>query len=376
MLTLSQGRHLTPNQIKGVKRFISSAIQGLSPQKVQLISQTGELLEDYSGGDDEGFKKQVQFKNRQQNELETKVTQLLESVMGEGMVIAKANVELDFTKHNVQEETYAPEGTVRSKQSDESIINESSSSGGSKAQSNDLESSSSGSGKKNNEKIVTTTNFEISKKITSTTNSAYATIKRLTVAVTFSDVVLKDVENPKTYMVDIEDLVKDSVGYNKKRGDTVTVKSFKFATATKTEVTSDDGTVPTIKYYLNEFGPYLQYIVIGLLLLMIYKKFTNFTTVTVSQTETVPSSSVSSTSSDEDVSLESDRVDMEKLKSEQAKKREQIQNKVLSQLANTDDLDEETQVRFETLIDQISSDINTNPEAMASMIEILLDKDV
>lgn len=397
ILTLAQGRYLTSNQIKGVKRFISSAVQDLEPTSVQLINQNGELLEDALGGaDDMKFKNQMQYKQKLQNSLEKSIISLLEPAMGSGAVIAKVNVQLDFTKQNISSEKFAPEGTIRSRQSDETLTNESSSSSDGKASSNDLGSKAGGSGKKNNEKIVTTTNYEISKTVTNTTNKSYADIKRITAAVTFDEKVLKDVKNPQTYIVNIEDIVKDAIGFDDKRLDKITVQSFKFATV-DAKPEEADTTVPMVKYYLNEFGPYVKYLVVAFLLFIVYKKFSNFTPGVVTNVATgvggapmaaggvtnytgsaqAPVGATSGGgSSMAQFNTEDEAVGMQNLKAQQEKAKQEIQSRVQNQLNTFNNLDAESKVKFETLTEQLSGDVASNPEAIANMIELLLEDEI
>jgi flagellar M-ring protein FliF len=397
ILTLSQGRYLTAKQIKGIKRFVSSAIQDLQPENVQLINQNGELLEEALGaGDEQNFKTQVQYQTKLQSQIEKSILSLLEPVMGSGSVIAKVNIQLDYTSKNINEETYSPEGTIRSRQSDETTTNETSSGANSgKASSNNLSSSAGASGKKNNEHIVTTTNYEISKKITHTTNKAFATIKRITAAVTFDDRILKDIKNPQTFIVNIEDLVKDAIGFKESRDDRISVKSFTFASVPlKEEVV--DTTVPTIKFYLNEFGPYIKFLVVALLLFIVYKKFATFTPVgTVAaapgmvgaatvpgMTSTpgatqAPAGSVPGASSGmAEFSAQDETVGMNNLKAQQERAKQEIQSKVQNQLHTFDNLDAESKVKFETLSEQLANDVGSNPEAIANMIELLLEDEV
>ncbi len=382
MLVLNEGRYLTATQIKGVKSFIASAIQDLHVDNIQLINQTGELLEDVISSNEKNFKSQVQYKNKIQSNLEEAITSLLEPVIGDGNIVAKVNIQLDFTKKDMQEEKFSPEGTIRSRQSDERLTNESrTSSSGDAASSNDLGNGSGANGKKNNEHIITTTNYEISKTVVNTTNDAYANIQRITAAITFNEKVLEGIDNPKVYLLNIEDLVKDAIGFSKKRGDKITVKSFKFAQLENKDETVDT-TVPTVKYYLNEFGPYIKYIVIAILLFVLYKKFMNSIPSAVVSGEARANNvnnmqgKESASVSSDNISLEDDTTDLNNLQMKQAQLKKDIQNKVLSQLTEYDALDAETKIKFETLSTQLSNEIVANPESIARMIELLLDKEV
>jgi flagellar M-ring protein FliF len=380
ILVLSQGRYLTASQIKGVKSFIASAVNDLTVENVKIINQEGELLEDVIGGaDEQKFKNQVKYQNKLQAKLERNIVELLEPAIGQGAIIAKVNILLDFTKQDTYEESYSPEGTTRSKQSDEKIINEEGKSSGDNASSNDLSSTPNSNSKKNNEYITTTTNYEIGKKVVNTTNKSYAVIKRITAAVTFDDGVLKDINNPQTYMINIEDLVKDAIGFDPNRDDKITVKSFKFNTSS-IESQPADTTVSTIKYYLNEFGGYFKYLIVALLLYLVYKKFATFTPTTIASEEKTATDiqggeSAAAAKAAADIDNDNQESLEKSMDAQQELARQNIQNKIRNQLNAFDNLDAESKVRFETLIEQLSADIVEQPESIANMIELLLKED-
>jgi flagellar M-ring protein FliF len=371
VLTLEIGRYLSNKQIKGVKNFIASAVLDLKPQFVQLINQNGELLEDVNGGvDEDKYKSQITYKSKLQKKLEENIVQLLEPIIGN--IVAKVNVELDYTQRDIVEETFNPEGSIRSEQIDEKITNESNSTASKSAESNDLSSKAGGSGKKNNEHIVKTINYEVGKKITNISNSAYAIIKRITAAVTFDELVLKDIENPQAYIVNIEDIVKDSIGFDPERNDKITVKSFKFAIKDNPDDIEAAPSIPLIKHYLNEFGPYLKYIIVALLLLFIYKKFVNFKPEDLTQATKVANLADVATGGGAQVNADNNLFE----KSEKDDRNEKLKNKISNQLSALEGLDEESKVKIDTLISELSTSIDDDPISIANMIELLLDEEV
>ncbi len=56
---------------------------------------------------------QTKFKDKIEEDYEQKIISLLEPVVGAGRVMAKVNVILDFTKKDIEEEIYSPEGSIQ-----------------------------------------------------------------------------------------------------------------------------------------------------------------------------------------------------------------------------------------------------------------------
>jgi flagellar M-ring protein FliF len=401
VLMLKPGLFLTQKQIDGIKNFISSAIPNLSSENIKLIDQDGSMLEHSKrDADTEKFKTQDKYKKNIEESFEEKVVALLEPFVGTGRVVARVSVDLDFTQQKVQEEIYEPEGTIRSQQTVEtnSKDEEKDSSSGSGVAGvksniqNPNDSDSSLKLKSSKEEARNTVNYEISKKIVNKENGAYATIKRVSAAVTFDSAVLKDIENQEEFMDSIRSVVQDTIGFDKERGDQVSVKNFKFIKFHNITVDGkkldENGQVVVdangiaiasngsaagalgfsdnlsmVKTILDEFGEYIQYLIAGLLLLIFYRKF-------IAKHEIMIIGDRKKEEDDEEE--EDDLFDFEE-EFDETGAHQRLKSKVKSQILNNiDGLDEESAAKYEVLIEELDKKVSNSPAEVAGLIELLL----
>lgn len=274
MLKLKQGRKLSDNQIQGIVNLVASSVEGLDPKNVVVVNQSGQLLTKKA---DEGLaltSSQIELQKNIEKELENKVINLIEPVVGKNKVKAKVAVELDFSKVEKTEEVFNPEGkVVRSEQRniDKSL---GAISAGVPGVASNLpnktiapQTASATQGEKANEIV----NYEISKYVSRIVNSP-GTIKRLTV-VALVDGIYQGNDKNKKYIPrteeeirKFEDLVKNAVGFSEERGDDVRVVNMPFSVQEEEIVES--------KFEFTNIIPFLvifaKYVVPLLLLIFIY----------------------------------------------------------------------------------------------------------
>jgi flagellar M-ring protein FliF len=390
VLTIKPGIYLTQKQIDGIKNFISSAVSDLTPANINLIDQDGSLLEHSKDEiDNTRVKAQNKYKEEIEKDYENKIIALLEPIVGMGRVVARVSVDLEFIKRDIYEEVYEPEGTIRSQQITENTMNSQgveTQIGGEPGVQSNIENNTNTNGNSANnsskEELKNIVNYEISKKIINYEDTAFASIKRVTAAVTFDSTVLADVENKEDYMTSIASVVQDTIGYNQKRGDQITVKDFKFLTQAAAlgtgvmvdangqvvDVNETTDTISFIKAILKEFSEYIQYIIAAILLLVFYKKFIAKHDIIVLDEK--------GNKVDQDGNVVDDDGQIIKDYENQFDKETahgRLKAKVRSQLLNNiEGLDEEAAAKYEVLVDEIDKQINDRPEEIAAMIELLL----
>ncbi|OUR73286.1 flagellar M-ring protein FliF [Arcobacter sp. 31_11_sub10_T18] len=392
VLTVKPGVFLTQKQINGIKNFIGSAVSNLDPENINLIDQDGSLLEhSVDDIDNLKFSKQNKFKKKLEQEFETKIISLLEPIIGQDRVVARVTVDLSYVKQEIQEEIFDPEGTIRSQQTSESSStgsnNEKQGGGVVGVQSNIEDpnaSSSQGASKSSSENTKNTTNYEISKKIINQKDNAYATIKKVSAAVTFDSTVLKDLQNKEEFLASVREIVQEAVGFVDKRGDKITVKDFIFlgsqsagiASTTVTEngqtveVASDDGTdnIALIKSIIRDFGEYIQYLIAAVLLFVFYKKFIANHEVVILN-DTVKAKKPSADEAEVDMSF----LDEFAHEFDTGTAHGRLKAKIKSQIMNNiEGLDEEGAAKYEVLIEELDKEINDSPHEIANMLELLL----
>lgn len=390
MVSLKPGVFLTQKQIDGIKNFIASAVPDLKQENIQLIDQDGSLLQ--LSADDLNNQKsttQNKYKENLEEDYSKKIVALLEPFVGVGRVVAKVTIALDFVKKDVEEEIYNPEGSIRSQQVIENTSNSQgmpSSAGGVAGVDNNIQTPNTGNGNNNvasnSEGTNTVTNYEISKKIITQKDNNYTNIKRITAAVTFDSSVLKDVTNKDEFIASLESIVQDTVGYDKVRGDKITVRDFKFIGVKPIEQISqtvdENGnaividnepvdTVSMIKSILKDFSEYIQYMIAAFLLFVFYKKFI------ASNEVVILGDGTKQRIEGNDENLVQDMLTDYENEFDTNTAQGRLKSKVKSQILNNiDGLDEESAARYEVFIEELDREINNNPVEIAKMIELLL----
>lgn len=252
LVDLYSGRSLDEEQIAAIVHLVSSSVPHLKPANITVVDQRGELLS--SGGSDDGMaptSSQFSYNRKLELTYAERIHQLLEPIIGAGRVRASVNADLDFTVTERTLETYNPDlPALRSEQvSEDSSTAGAGASGVPGALSNQppedavlqqpggAAAAGQGAGAQgttpgvvpvNNSKS-STRNYELDKTI-SHTKLASGTIRRLSIAVVIDDKQELD-DNDELVSKPWSDdelnrftsLVKDAVGFNLQRGDTLNV---------------------------------------------------------------------------------------------------------------------------------------------------------
>jgi len=229
LLKTQPGIRLTNTQVKGIASFVSSSVEGLKPENVQIIDNKGFNLSkqivwnenDPSVISEQQLEKKVAYEKN----LEQKVQEMLDSTMGIGKSKVVINASLDHSTKN--KETYIVGGAENSsgetvtkrKVKTEKYSSDPSRSSESGAVPMSV-SSIKGSGNSNYSKEELIEIKDANKVITKTQTPA-GTLQRLTASVL--------VNNFKPDMTEkIENLVKNAIGIDETRGDSITVASMPF----------------------------------------------------------------------------------------------------------------------------------------------------
>lgn len=236
------GREPSADQVRAVQNLVAAAVPNLKPDRVTVIDQRGKTL---AGGGDDSFAGKVAEERRGQAEeaIRKKIKELVEGVVGPGKARVQVTADLDLARTTTQEEKFDPDGqVVRSTQTTEEKSKENQADqNGQVTATNNIpggapDTSGAGSTSSDSGKTEETTNYEISKK-TTTTIAEPGAVKRLTVAVAVDGVTAaagKD-GKPGAYtprsaqeMQQIEQLVRTAVGIDQARGDQVSVVNVRF----------------------------------------------------------------------------------------------------------------------------------------------------
>lgn len=258
LLQLSRSGELEPDQAAAIVNLVASSIPNLSPGNVTLIDQRGRLLSS-PGSDavDAQASSQFRYARRLEETYKQRIEELLTPLVGPGRVRAQVVASLDFTVTEETRESFDPASTaVRSEHISEEkrLDNDGVAEGIPGALSNQPPNTAANApGAANNgdpakEAVNTsrdaTRNFEVDRTI-SRKRPQPGTIERLSVAVLVddsstqaADAATDDSAEPTLSQTDVDrytSLVKEAVGFDATRGDTVVVMNAAFRDVTEPE---------------------------------------------------------------------------------------------------------------------------------------------
>ncbi len=246
VLNLYGGRNLQAGQIEAIVHMVASSVSELDTNQVSVIDQKGRLLsKSMQDGDLSLTAGQFDYKRRLEEHYSRRVEDILTPIIGVGGVKAQVVADLDFTTVEQTQESYNPDlPAVRSEQVVEEISSGSglSSAGVPGALSNQpgqgnitRGSGAEGQPSPRNSSRRSVLNYELDRTISHTRRSAGG-LRRLSVAVVIDNKQVLDeageaskVKLSDEELVRVVSLVKDTIGFDAQRGDTVNVINAAFS---------------------------------------------------------------------------------------------------------------------------------------------------
>jgi flagellar M-ring protein FliF len=262
LLELHPGRQLEAGQVASIVHMVASSVPNLLPSAVTVIDQYGHLLtKDGADSDADASAEQFAFTRRVEADYVRRIEQLLAPMMGAGRVSAQVSADLDFSVTEEAREAYNPNPqAIRSEQTSEEanrngsgtppqgVPGATSNQPPSPAQAVPLNTvngqpvagssaSANATTPPTSESRSATRNFELDKTV-SHTRRAPGSVRRLSIAVLVDNLPKandKGVMVPTALNADelakVQALVREAVGFDEKRGDTVTVQNAPFMPA-------------------------------------------------------------------------------------------------------------------------------------------------
>src|SRR5450830_836682 len=293
ILSLYPGRMLDGQQVSAIVHLVASSVPELSPKAVTIVDQNGNLLSDTTTKQPGNSLDPTQLKYVQdlQQDIVKRVESIIAPIVGNGNVRAEATADVDFSRSEQAAETYKPNQTadtaaVRSKQSSEQQNSNSSASGIPGALTNQPPApatapiatppttgpaNTTGSTSSGNAHKDSTINYEVDKTV-QYIQQPMGGVKRLTVAVVVNykrsidqngKIVMKPLTDAER--AQISDLVKEAMGYNKDRGDSLNVVNTQFSMEAEPELPL--WKQPDMIALAKEIG---RYVLLGIVLLYLY----------------------------------------------------------------------------------------------------------
>ncbi|MGZ5184751.1 MAG: flagellar basal-body MS-ring/collar protein FliF [Caldimonas sp.] len=254
LLTMHPGRTLDRAQIAGIVHLVASSVPEMNPKAVSVLDQSGALLT--AGGDSAQAgldAQQLQYVNQIESGYTKRIRELLEPIVGADNLRATVTADVDFSQTEATSEEFKPnQGSeasiaIRSQQTSE----QGGSNGGAlpsgvpgaasnqppiaataplTGASQPLQGAPSATatvGASGRREAVT--NYEVDKTVRVTKNAS-GNIKRLNAAVVVNNRTVVDAKGKSTQVplgaeeIDkLSTLVRETIGFNKERGDSVKV---------------------------------------------------------------------------------------------------------------------------------------------------------
>jgi flagellar M-ring protein FliF len=250
------GTQMGRGEVTTIIHLVANAVEGLRKEAVVVVDSQGRLLSRgiADAGDSGNFSDHYAFRRTMEQAMEAKLISQIEPVVGENRVMARITADLEFDKTTVKEQVFDPEGSVvRSEQtSTETSSGTRSIPVGIPGVTSNLPETQAGASEVANvaqmNRSTETRNFENSVK-TVTSEPSIGKLKRLSVSVLIDGkykpvlddsgrIVTRQYEEWTTAeKQEIERLIKASVGFNEKRGDSLEVVNLRFTRGQDEDVT-------------------------------------------------------------------------------------------------------------------------------------------
>ena len=251
---LSNGRSLGRQQVQSIVHLVESSVPNLPSEKITVVDQFGELLSKPSSDRSTTASDEQMSQTMRLGEIyRSRIISLLTPIVGAGNLKAEVNVDMNFTKREITEESVDPKGNaLRSEQNslDEGANPEARGIPGALSNSPPLapdlktetpESKAVGGNLKQRSQ-TSVKNYEVSRKI-ETTTAQYGEITKIKAAVIIREMKTVSPEGTVSFekfsdekLSEIKSLVQEALGFDEARGDSVTVTSSPFVDALEVEV--------------------------------------------------------------------------------------------------------------------------------------------
>jgi flagellar M-ring protein FliF len=249
---------LEPQQVRAIRHLVATAVNGMKPERVSVIDETGRLLADGAMPNNQiGGAGADERKSAYENRLRDQVESIVSSVVGPGRARVQLTADFDLNRTTQTSDKYDPDGrVVRSSQ-----VREEQSTTGKEGgpvsvgnelpgANNDANSSSRDQSKKTEEVV----NYEISR-TTKTEVIEAGRVNRISAAVLVDGTYRKNDKGEMVYQprskeeIDrIAALVRSAIGFDAKRGDQIEVVNLRFADSTPTPISEPTGWMKYLQF--------------------------------------------------------------------------------------------------------------------------------
>ncbi|EJW13181.1 Flagellar M-ring protein FliF [Rhodovulum sp. PH10] len=268
---------LEAQQVRAIRHLVASAVNGLKPERISIVDETGRLLADGAAGDANGGNGTSgdERKLAYERNLRQQVESIVGSVVGPGRARVQLAADFDFNRVTQTQDKYDPDGRVlRSSQTREessTVVDPQ----GQVSVATELPNANQGNPTagprdqtKKNEEI---NNYEISR-TTRTEVIEGGRVNRISVAVLVDGVYTKNdkgelvyQERSKEELDRIAALVRSAIGFDEKRGDQVEVVNLRFAEMPDLTIPEPTGWMAYFDFTKDDI---MRFVELGVMLLL------------------------------------------------------------------------------------------------------------
>lgn len=288
-IVLKLNSQISRNQVYAIQKLVAASVPNLTPDNVTIVDSNGNLLSKKENSEDEIASNELKYKQLIEKEYARKIKDLLLPIVGNNQIVTTVNVDLDLSKVTQKSIKYDPNSVVRSEQTEEEknwaqttggipgVIsnvgaNQPSTTTTSPTPTTTPAATANQQGPLTSEKTKNTTNYEISQTETNIVEPLVK-IKRVSAAVIVDGNYKYDKKQKKevyaplsaTQMSDIRKTVEQAIGFDPKRGDTISVVNMQFESTKPKQV--------SVVSNLSQYYPILKYLLSIILLILFYFLF-------------------------------------------------------------------------------------------------------
>ncbi len=270
-------------QVRAIRHLVSSAVDGLKPERVSIVDERGRLLAD--GAQGEQGMVGVALDERQgaiERRIKAQVDDIVASIVGPGRARVQVSAVLDTNRVESRSETFDPESKVIRSSQNRTEASASNEQREGVTVGNELPGAQQNQGQQQgaqrdtsskNEEVV---NYEISR-TTRTEVQEGGRVRKLSVAVLVDGIYSKQGNEvsyqprPPEELERISQLVRTAVGFDRQRGDQVEVVNLRFAEAPQapTDLTEQTLMQQLLSFTREDIVRFAEMGVIALLVLIV-----------------------------------------------------------------------------------------------------------
>ncbi|OBV29989.1 flagellar M-ring protein FliF [Helicobacter sp. CLO-3] len=381
MVQLKPGSVLSSFQITGIKNLVSAAIPRLTPDNVKIVDGNGMPLGEENDlvGANEVLKQRQAFVHKEEQKKADAIVRLLTPrAGGSNKVVAIVNMQYDFSKKESVKQTFDPSQVLpRSQRDYEKEKNgppDQRVGGIPGAISNvgptqNLDSEGNMIHERETESVVnneignetTKTIFDVGKPMRLTA-SVLVNGEHRVVTRDDGQEVLEYVPFTPEEITKLENLVKNAIGFDESRGDSVTVSDWDFSKSE--QVKAPQTFVEKATHFMMQYVPLLKYVLIALVIFIFYKKIIAPFAERMLEVQDADEDKVESLFEidDEDDGANSRFGELRK--------------RVEEQLGISGGGFSEDEVKYEVLLEKIKAVMQEKPEEIASLFQKLIHDEI